>query len=86
MDNTLQEIGQGDTRFGDKPMLTVYYEDLVADHEAIFREITSFLGLPYAKPRLTLKKQNPEPMSELVENFDELKAHFKGHRLEHYFE
>jgi LPS sulfotransferase NodH len=59
----------GDDIFSGNKMITVYYEDLVENPELYFKTITDFLGLEYKKPRTSYKKQNPEKLSELLENF-----------------
>jgi hypothetical protein len=58
-------------------MLAVFYEDLVDRREDVLREVQSFLGIEPRPLTVTLRKQNPEPLRELVENYDELYAAFK---------
>jgi LPS sulfotransferase NodH len=60
-------------------VLDIYYEDLVDDFSVQMRNIQRFLGLSV---RLDLsggiRRQNPEPIRDLVVNFDELKLYFEG--------
>ena len=76
----------GDEMFSRHPLLSVHYEDLADDPNGVFREITDFLGVPYARPSTTLRRQNPERLSDLVTNYEELKGAFQGTELEEFFE
>lgn len=76
----------GDKKFRNHPLLTVYYEDLVTGPEKTFRKITEFLGVPYAKPETDLNRQNPETFRTLVKNYDELKSEFYGTEWQAFFE
>lgn len=75
----------GDALFQDHPMLTIHYEDLVADTGATFGQVTDFLGVPYVEPRSALVRQNPEPIRALISNYDELLAAFRGTEWEPFF-
>ena len=75
----------GDERFKNHPLISIYYEDLVARPEETFRKILQFLGIAYEKPRTDLIRQNPEAASELVVNYPELKAHFLNTEYSQYF-
>lgn len=61
-------------RFSSNPFLEVTYEDLVGSSTAEFRRITDFLKVAPADPIGRTLRQNPEPLSVLVENYDDLKA------------
>lgn len=76
----------GDRKFSNHPRMNIYYEDLVNDPEYEFRRIIDFLGLQYARPKTTLKKQNPERACDLVANYEELKAAFDGTEWRMFFE
>jgi len=64
------------TMFSGKRMVNIDYEDLVANPEQVFRKITTFLNLENIKPKSSLKKQNPEKLIDLVENYVSLKKDF----------
>jgi len=66
----------GDVRFAAQPRLSVHYEDLVADPDASFRRLTTFLGVDYLPPRTRLRKQNEAPLRSLLANYDALEAQF----------
>lgn len=75
-------------RFAGHPVTTVEYEDFAADPFGTCARITAMLGiqdLP-AEAEVRTKKQNPEPLEELIENYDELAAHFADTRWASFFE
>jgi LPS sulfotransferase NodH len=75
-----------DQMFQNHPITCIYYEDLVRDPEGTYRKITDFLGVNYVKPITNIRKQNPERLSDLVTNYDELKNTFSGTEWQHLFE
>lgn len=83
---TRQWERDGDALFRDHPLLSIHYEDLVADTEATFRRVTDFLGVPFVQPRTSLVRQNPETVRDLVSNYEELRAAFSGTEWEPFFE
>jgi hypothetical protein len=64
--------------FDEHPQLTLYYEDLLDDHKDVFNQVQSFLGLKPRQLSVSTRRQNPEPLRELVANYDELYAVFKN--------
>lgn len=60
------------------PMLDVYYVDMVGKWDSTFERVFDFLGVPRTKVEPTLRRQNPEPLRDLIANFDELRAAFAG--------
>ena len=77
---------EGDRRFSAHPRLEVYYENLVSDIPATFKKVTEFFCVPYVEPRIQLHKQNPEPLKDLLVNYDELKAAFSGTDWQQFFD
>lgn len=73
-------------RFADHEILDVFYEEMVANPSAVFDEAQRFLGLHPVALRVETKRQNPEPLSLLIENYDELRDAFKGTNAEPFFE
>ena len=51
----------------------VWYEDLVADGQAVMDGVFQHLGLNSHPIQTNLQKQNPESLQELVSNYDELR-------------
>jgi hypothetical protein len=76
----------GERMFCNHRGVNVYYEDLVGNVEMEFKKITSMLDLANIKPQTNLKRQNPERISELITNYDELKIAFSGGEWESFFE
>lgn len=64
--------------FPGKAMMDIYYEDLVADSPTQFRRVLEFLDLPPHQPKTHLKRQNPESVRELIENYAEVEAKLKA--------
>ena len=81
----LREL-EGDRRFGDHALLDVYYEDLVCEAQANFRKVTEFLNVPFVEPITHLRKQNPEPLTNLLVNYDELRSAFSGTEWQNFFD
>ena len=63
--------------FSANPMIEVEYEKLILNPSVEFQRLTNFLELPEKEPRLLSEIMNPEPLSELIINYDELKDEFK---------
>lgn len=72
--------------FKDHPLLTVFYEDLVTERSSTLREVQTFLGVKPARLKNTVQRQNPEPLSDLIENYDELKEVFRDTPYAEFFE
>lgn len=67
-------------------VLTVWYEDLVAEPEAQFERMQHFLGVAPRALFTLLIRQNPEPLQELLLNYDELQLYLKGNKWESFLE
>ena len=70
--------------FEDHRMISVWYEDLVSDAGEQIR-IQQFLGVPPAPLQVTMRRQNPQPLSQLIENYDELKRAFMSTAFAEFF-
>ena len=75
-----------DGLFAHHPGLEVVYEDLAADPQRVCECVFRFLGLPPRAVSSRLVKQNTRGLREVVENYDELKAHFAGTQWEGQFD
>ena len=74
-------------RFKNHSYQDVYYEDLTNQLDPTITNLTAFLGFSKkVNIKTKLYKQNPEPLCELIENYQELKTQFQDTRWEHYFE
>lgn len=58
------------------PRIDVWFEDLIADLDGELRRVASFLGAgePVNESPPRLVRQNPEPLSMLITNYDEVDA------------
>jgi LPS sulfotransferase NodH len=60
-------------RFKDKHILEVVYEKLTTKPREIFQHIGGYLGVDDIDPsKITLTKQNPESLEQLIVNYDEV--------------
>ena len=84
LEKTDLRIEQGNERFKDHDLINVFYEDFVKDTEEYFR-ILDFLEVERIPPKTVLKRQYPESMYELVENYGELKSAFADSKWSHMF-
>jgi hypothetical protein len=64
--------------FAGHEMLDVDYQDISRDGGAAFARVLEFLGMEPASLAVTLRRQNPEPLRDLIENYDELFAAFEN--------
>jgi LPS sulfotransferase NodH len=67
-------------------ILRISYEDLVSDRDVKVAQVQQFLGLDPAPTEVSLRKQNPEPLRELISNYDELRLAFAGSLEEAFFD
>jgi len=54
------------------PYFELSYRQLIGDTKGVGRMLLKFLDLPDAPMSSPMTRQNPEPLSELVSNYDEL--------------
>jgi LPS sulfotransferase NodH len=90
MEQTFQQVKEWEKKyqrmFQAHPMIDVHYEDLIDNPEMEFQKITRFLGVDFIVPEIKLRRQNPESVFNLVENYGFLKKHFTGTQWQGYFE
>lgn len=83
------EAGEAATRarFQDREMLEVVYEELVRAPEKVFSSVEEYLGVDGMHPeKIRLKRQNPEPLQQLIINYEEVVAALKNTRFAEYLE
>jgi hypothetical protein len=66
--------------------LTIWYEDLLQQPEEQFEAIQRFLGLEPQPLFSFLRRQNPEPLQQLVLNYAEIQQELQGSRWEYFLE
>ena len=75
--------------FGQSQIADVSYENLSQHYEKTVGDLFDFLDvpqIPIEQIKTKQKKQNPEPLNQLIENYAELKARFADTRWKHYFD
>ncbi len=64
--------------FHGHPQLELYYEELLDRRREVLDRVQSFLGVEPRRLTVTMRRQNPEPLRELLANYDELYEAFQG--------
>ena len=72
--------------FSNRKMTEIYYEDMVNNPQNEFRKITDMLKIEFCSPKTSLKKQNPERLTDLISNYKEIKKYFFGTEWSCFFE
>jgi hypothetical protein len=72
-ERTAREVARADELAEGHETLTVFYEKFLDDKAAVFRDVQDFLGVDKAELFVALQRQNPEPLHELLTNYDELR-------------
>ncbi|HKJ26238.1 MAG TPA: sulfotransferase [Anaerolineales bacterium] len=67
---------QYDALFSAHDMLTLIYEEMMEDKDALQLSLQEFLGVDFQPLQSHLKKQNKKDISKLIANYAELKAQF----------
>ena len=65
-------------RFHGHPQLELYYEELLDRRTELLAQVQSFLDVEPRRLTVTMRRQNPEPLRELLANYDELYEAFQG--------
>ena len=65
---------------------TLFYEDLVDHREATLEAVQQFLGTTPRPLAVATARQNPEPLEELIANYDELRNAFRGTEYESFLD
>jgi DNA invertase Pin-like site-specific DNA recombinase len=66
-----------DSLFREHPVLPMSYEDLLEDSADTFGRAQRFLDIEPKPLTVTLRRQNPEPLRDLLQNYDELCEAFR---------
>ncbi len=65
-------------RFHGHPQLELYYDELLDRRRKVLDRVQSFLDVEPRRLTVTMRRQNPEPLRELLANYDELYEAFQG--------
>ncbi|ALJ00010.1 sulfotransferase [Rufibacter tibetensis] len=80
-----EEEKQFDMFFEKQHKIELFYEDLVKNPEKELARVQTFLGVKQHRLETLLSRQNPEALSELVVNFQELEYAFRGTKWHAFF-
>jgi len=75
------------SRFSERKILEVVYEELIKNPVETFQSIGKYLGVNDIDPsRIRLTKQNPESLRQLIINYDEVHLLLKSTRFAEYLD
>lgn len=74
-----------DRYFQDKETIEIRYEDVVGNRAKEMGKVMHFLGVEQRPLRLQTFKVRQKPVSEVVENYQDLERKFRGTSFEKYF-
>ena len=85
----IEHIEQGEAatraRFCDREILEVVYEELVQSPPQVFRSVSEYLGVDgIDSSKIRLKKQNPEGLTQLIINYDDVVEVLRNTRFAEY--
>jgi hypothetical protein len=83
---TLVEEKKFDTLFASRDSIDVIYEDLASRTGLEMKRVLKFLDVEYAPLRQTTFKVRQNPIEEVVENYDEVRAVLEKEGYGHFFE
>jgi LPS sulfotransferase NodH len=72
--------------FSNHNVLNLDYEDILSDRDAVFARTQKFLGVEPVELEPSLRRQNPEPLRDLVANYDHLKRELRNSPLAYCFD
>lgn len=76
---------QTDEAYKNHKLIPILYEDLSSNPRLVIDQLYLKLGVKGFKRNSELKKQNPEKLSELIINYNELKQHFNNSKWDYLF-
>lgn len=85
-EETTQWQDDFDQLFDKHQKFEIIYENLISNPDQVLGKTQNFLNVNFHLLKSSLKKQNPEPLNELISNYDELKIHFKNTKWNNFFE
>lgn len=77
--------GEVDAKFAGHKVLKITYEELVSSPDTVIGTVTEQLGLSKRGLVTRTRKQNRQPISHSIRNFDELRCSFVGTKWEYLF-
>lgn len=85
----LEQIEEGEavtrSRFSDRQILEIVYEEMVQSPREVFSAVGAFLGVDGIDPdQIRLKRQNPESLEQLIINYDQVESVLRNTRFAKY--
>jgi len=85
-EGTRAAIAHHEELFRDHDKMQVLYEEILSSRDELFAGAQSFLGVEPQPLTVDLRKQNPDDLRALVENYDELRSAFEGTEYGEFFQ
>jgi hypothetical protein len=82
---TRAAIARHEELFREHDKLSVFYEEILSSRDEVFARAQSFLGVEPRTLTVDLKKQNPDDLRALIENYDQLREAFAGTEYSEFF-
>jgi len=76
--NIVSQEMEHDLIFGSHDTLEIHYEDIAGGTTDVLKGMQQFLAVEPTKLRSSLKKQNPQPLEQLIQNYSEVREYFIG--------
>jgi hypothetical protein len=84
-EETTAAVARHEELFRDHETLPVFYEEILSSREEVFARAQSFLGVEPRILAVDLRKQNPQDLRALIENYEELREAFAGTEYGEFF-
>jgi len=75
-EETKSAVKQHDELFREHDKLSLFYEEILSARDDVFARAQSFLGVEPQVLTVALRKQSPDDLRALIENYDELRKAF----------
>jgi hypothetical protein len=82
---TKSAISRHEELFRDHDKMSVFYEEILSSRDEVFARAQSFLGVEPRTLTVDLRKQNPDDLRALIENYEELRKAFADTEYEEFF-
>lgn len=79
--NMIDYIAEARQR-GERWLHLVYEDDIEQSPKVAYEKVCEFLGVKAIEVEYRLQRLNPQPLSEIIENFDEVREYLSGTRYE----
>jgi hypothetical protein len=84
-EETKSAVTRHDELFGEHDKLSLFYEEILSARDEVFARAQSFLGVEPQVLTVGLRKQSPDDLGAILENFDELRKAFADTEYSEFF-